>query len=168
MEAIKIVMFATAAAIVYGVLHDLVTAHVCVEYFTIAHPPIFPTSSPILLALGWGVVATWWVGLPLGGGLAIVARLGTARKVSLAELRRPIAKLMIFTGLAAFLAGSLGASLVAAGAAPVPGGWAPLIPADKHIAFSADAWAHLASYGVGTLAGLFLIGRTLWCRVRGA
>lgn len=65
----------------YGVLHDLVTAHVCVEYFTVGHPQLFEfeTDSPTLLALGWGVVATWWVGAGLGVPLALVARVGSRR-----------------------------------------------------------------------------------------
>ena len=66
MEFIKILFFSVVAAIFYGILHDQVTAHICVEYFSIAHPPVFTTNSPFLLALGWGIIATWWVGLPLG------------------------------------------------------------------------------------------------------
>ena len=40
-ESLKIVVLCIVAAIVYGILHDQVTARVCVEYFTIGHPPIF-------------------------------------------------------------------------------------------------------------------------------
>lgn len=58
MEAVKIVSFAVLVAILYGVLHDQITAHLAVEYFTVAHAPVFPTTSPFLLALGWGVIAT--------------------------------------------------------------------------------------------------------------
>ena len=76
MEALKIVLFATLAAVCYGILHDQVTAHLCVEYFTIAHPPVFPTESPFWLAIGWGIIATWWVGLRLGVLLAVAARFG--------------------------------------------------------------------------------------------
>ena len=39
------------AAIAYGILHDLVTAHVFAEYFTIGHPPVFHTDDPIRLHL---------------------------------------------------------------------------------------------------------------------
>ena len=53
-ETVKIVLLCIAAAVVYGILHDQVTARVCVEYFTIGHPPVFNTDSPTLLALGWG------------------------------------------------------------------------------------------------------------------
>jgi hypothetical protein len=63
MEAIKIVGLCIVAGAIYGVLHDQVTAHVCLEYFTVFHPTIFHTQSPTLLALGWGVLATWWVSL---------------------------------------------------------------------------------------------------------
>ena len=51
MEAVKIGILCIAVAVVYGILHDQVTARVCVEYFTIGHPPMFPTNSPTLL--GW-------------------------------------------------------------------------------------------------------------------
>ena len=58
MQVLAILALSILAAIVYGVLLDPVTARVCLEYFTIRHPPIFGTDSPTLLALGWGVVAT--------------------------------------------------------------------------------------------------------------
>jgi hypothetical protein len=161
LEAVRIVLFATMAAIVYGVLHDLVTANLCVEYFTVAHPPVFPTRSPILLALGWGVIASWWVGLGLGIGLAMAARIGAARKTNLAELRRPVILLMIATGAAAIVSGAIGASLAAAGFTPIPDFWTKIIPAERQTAFAADAWAHSASYGFGAIGGLFVIVRTL-------
>ena len=41
MEILKIAGLCILSAIFYGVLHDQVTARVCVEYFTIGHPPIF-------------------------------------------------------------------------------------------------------------------------------
>ena len=62
---VAIVALALFAGIAYSILHDQVTARVCVEYFTVGHPRIFPTESPTLLAIGWGIVATWWFALPL-------------------------------------------------------------------------------------------------------
>ena len=47
METIKIILMEVAAAIVYGILHDQITARVCVEYFTIGHAPIFHLDSAI-------------------------------------------------------------------------------------------------------------------------
>lgn len=165
-EAIKITLFSTAAAVVYGILHDQVTAHLCVEYFTIAHPPVFPTQSPFLLALGWGIIATWWVGLPLGLSLAAAARIGSVPKLGLADLRRPIVLLMVASAVAALIAGLTGALLVATSMAPVPGNWVEVIAPAKHVAFSADAWAHMASYVFGLAGGLFLVGATIRRRLR--
>jgi hypothetical protein len=165
-EAMRIVLFVVGAAIGYGILHDLVTAHLCVEYFTIAHPPVFPTESPILLALGWGVIATWWVGLALGIGLASAARFGHLPKMGLAEVRRPIVILLLVSAAAASVAGAIGALLVSSGVTPMIGEWAVMIPSERHVAFSAAAWAHGASYGVGGLGDLVVIIRTFRGRVK--
>ena len=161
MQSIRIILFATAAAILYGILHDQVTAHLCVEYFTIAHPPVFPTTSPFLLAVGWGVIATWWVGLPLGVLLAAAARLGRHNRLTVSQLKRPILLLMAVSAIAALIAGIACAAMVAAGSMAVPGGWGNVIPPEKHVAFSAAAGAHLASYLSGFIGGLVLIGLTI-------
>ena len=64
-------LFVIALSIAYGIAHDMVTAHVAVEYFTVYHPHIVDSKSPIIMALLWGVIATWWVGLLAGLLLAI-------------------------------------------------------------------------------------------------
>jgi len=61
MQFTRIVLTCVVASVLYGILHDQVTAHICVEYFSVFHSPVFPTESPTLLALGWGVIATWWM-----------------------------------------------------------------------------------------------------------
>src|SRR5690349_18959242 len=108
METIKIVLLCILSAVVYGILHDQVTARVCVEYFTIGHPPMFDTDSPTLLALGWGIIATWWVGLLLGIPAALVSRLGSWPKYDAAHLIRPVCGLMVVMGCASLLAGLAG------------------------------------------------------------
>jgi hypothetical protein len=92
-ESLKICFVSICAAILYGVIHDQITARVCLEYFTVFHPPIFETQSPTLLALGWGVIATWWMGAFLGVLLAIAARVGSRPKLSAVNLLKPIGKL---------------------------------------------------------------------------
>jgi hypothetical protein len=166
LEFLKITGFATFAAITYGILHDQVTAHVCVEYFTVAHPPVFPTESPFWLAIGWGIIATWWVGLPLGIGLALAGRLGRRPKFGLAELKAPIVRLMAFSGLFALLSGLAGASLAWSGSVWAIGGWAEAIPTNKWPLFAFDVWAHSASYFAGAFGGTFLIARTIVLRHR--
>lgn len=45
MEPLKIILLCLVSAVGYGILHDQVTARICVEYFTIGHPMLFPTTS---------------------------------------------------------------------------------------------------------------------------
>src|SRR5436853_1440044 len=99
MESLKILLLCILAAITYGILHDQVTARVCVEYFTIGHPPIFHTDSPTLLAIGWGIIATWWVGLMLGIAAALAARTGSWPKLNASAFMRPIGILMAIMGV---------------------------------------------------------------------
>ena len=58
MQFTKIVGMSIIAAVLYGIAHDQITARICVEYFTIGHPPIFGTDDATLLGLGWGIFAT--------------------------------------------------------------------------------------------------------------
>src|ERR1700733_5372270 len=108
MESIKIILLCVVSAVVYGIVHDQITARVCVEYFTIGHPPVFHTDSPTLLGLGWGVIATWWVGLILGVPLAMVARLGPMPKKTGAALIRPLITLLLIMACCALLSGVIG------------------------------------------------------------
>jgi hypothetical protein len=58
MQSIAIIFLSVAAAIVYGIVHDQITARICIEYFTIGHPRLIDSDSPTVLGLFWGVVAT--------------------------------------------------------------------------------------------------------------
>src|SRR4051812_35844890 len=108
MQAIKIVLLCIWAAILFGILHDQVTARVCVEYFTVGHVNVFNTDSPTLLGLGWGVLATWWVGLMLGIPVAIFARAGGRPKLGWRELLKPVAILMLCADIASLVCGTAG------------------------------------------------------------
>jgi hypothetical protein len=166
MEFLKIVVFSTLAAIVYGILHDQVTAHVCVEYFSVAHPDIFHTQSPFLLALGWGVVATWWVGLPLGTFAAIAARMGSPPRLALADLRPMILWLLVGMASCATTAGLYGAYGTAHGWLRPPSEWYLVIPKSKWAPFTSDAYAHLASYASGIVGGIGVIAYILIVRLQ--
>lgn len=159
----KIAALVTVVAIAYGIAHDQVTARVCLEYFTIGHPPLIPTESPTLLALGWGIVATWWVGLPLGVLLAAVARIGPKPRLSARDLRRPIVLLLATMGGGAVLAGAVGGVLATFGLVWLVPPMSELVQADRHTRFLIDLWAHSASYLIGILGGAVVIFRT-WRR----
>jgi hypothetical protein len=152
MEAIKIVALCVAAGAIYGILHDQVTARVCLEYFTVFHPDIFHTQSPTLLALGWGVLATWWVSLPLGIMLAIAARAGSRAKLTTSQIIRPLLKLLAIMAIFALAAGILGYFLQGLGMEY----YATAIPKEIRNTFYADLWAHEMSYLTGLTGGIIL------------
>ena len=149
------------AAIAYGVVHDQITARVCVEYFTIGHPRVFATDDPTLLGLGWGVIATWWVGLMLGLPLALAARVGGWPKLGPGQLLKPLAVLLVSLGALALVAGLAGWIAAQQGWVWLVGPLAERVPQAKHVAFLADLWAHLASYLGGFLGGVVLCVWTL-------
>jgi hypothetical protein len=107
-ESLKIVLTCVFAAVLYGIVHDQITARICIEYFTVFHPPVFVTNSPTLLAFGWGVIATWWMGAFLGVLLAIAARTGSRPKLPAVNVLKPVMKLLGWMAGSAVFAGLLG------------------------------------------------------------
>lgn len=157
MQALRIILMSIAAAVIYGELHDQITVRICVEYFTIGHPPVFGTEDPTLLGLGWGVIATWWAGLLIGVPLAIAARAGTRHKRSAGTLIRPVATLLFSMAVCACLAGIAGWLLARQGAVFLVGPIADRVPVNRHVQFLADLWAHSASYLSGFVGGVILV-----------
>lgn len=161
MKSLSIIAMTILACVTYGIIHDQITARLCVEYFTVFHPPVFPTQDPTLLGIGWGIIATWWVGLLLGIPLAIAARAGSRPKRNAKDLLGPIAKLMLVSGCVAFAAGVVGYLSATMGWVWMVEPWASKIPPEKHIWFLVDLWAHNASYAVGFVGGIALM-RSVW------
>ncbi len=55
-----------------GIALDLITANVAVEYFTVHHPRVVDSTSPWVMAVVWGIGASWWFGAIAGGVLAFL------------------------------------------------------------------------------------------------
>ena len=163
---LTIVGMSILAACLYGMCHDLVTAHLCVEYFTIGHPPLLPTESPILLAVGWGIIATWWVGLLLGIPLALCSRLGQSPPRTARDLLRPIACLLGAMAACSVIAGFFGHMLAVHRVVYLLPGLAQRVPADRHVWFLTDLWAHLSAYITGFIGGIILCVMTVIGRQR--
>jgi len=158
MRFFGIVLLTLFFAIAYGVLHDQVTVRVSLEYFTVAHPMIFKTESPTLLALGWGVMATWWVALPFGFLLASGAQHGRRYpELPAAEVARLLFLLMAVMAGSALAAGLVGYYLCSAGLIALPEGFAESIPLASHNSFMAAWWSHAASYLVGVSGAVILL-----------
>jgi hypothetical protein len=166
MQGVLIFLLSITAAIVYGIAHDQITVRICVEYFTIGHPPVFPTSDPTMLALGWGIIATWWVGAILGVPLALAARVGKQPPLPASALVKPIFLLLACMATCAALAGLAGYVAASNHIVVLSGDLAERIPPDRHIPFLVDLWTHLASYASGFLGGLLLIAWTLIARYK--
>jgi hypothetical protein len=160
MHSLAIIGLCMLMSVVYGIALDQVTARVCVEYFTIGHRRVFDTESPTLLGIGWGILATWWVGLILGIGLALAARIGRRPKRHVLSLVVPIALLLAFTACAAMAAGVAGYCLASLDMVYLTRPLASDVPRHRHVVFLADMWAHTATYVVGAVGGLFVIVQT--------
>jgi len=166
MRFLSIIFLSILASVIYGIIHDQITARICVEYFTIGHPPVFDTADPTLLALGWGTIATWWVGLILGVLLAIAARMGSWPRLSASQLVRPLGMMLAIVGILAAVAGLIGHYFAVRQWVVLVEPLASQIPADKQIPFITDLWMHLASYIFGFLGGIVLCIRLVIVRWR--
>jgi len=148
-ESIKIVLGCIAAAVLYGIVHDQFTARICVEYFTVFHPPIFATQSPTLLGIGWGIVATWWAGAIIGVLLRSAARSGARNKRTARQLVPLVVRLLICMACCALLFGTIGYFW-----GSLPADVSEALPQELHRRLLAVWWAHNASYASGFVGGL--------------
>jgi len=153
----KVVVLCVLAAITYGIVHDQITAHLCVEYFSIAHPPIFHTDSPTILAFCWGIAATIWIGIALGVMLALVSQSKGAPPYPMAKLVRSVLILLAVMAASAFLAGLLGFELSSHSVIHLPEDLAWMIPLARHDRFMAVWFAQCASYLSGLTGVAYLV-----------
>jgi hypothetical protein len=113
----------------------------------------------VLAAIVFGIVhdqITWWVGLPLGVGLAIAARAGRRPKLNMGSLIQPLARLCLIMFCIAAIAGAIGFFTSKAGIFQLVGRLASEVPKDRHIAFLTCGWAHSASYLSAVFGGACL------------
>ena len=159
MNKLRLISICTLAAMAYGILHDQITARICLEYFTIAHPPLFHTTSTTRLAVYWGAAATAGIGLVFGALLALVSQSAGSPPSPAGQLIPRIGRLLAAMGISAWVAGCAGFYLSQRALIPFPTALAEVIPAPRHDRFIAVWFAHLASYLVGFTGSALLIGR---------
>ncbi len=167
MQWLAIIVLSILACVTYGIVHDQVTARICIEYFTIGHSQatIVPVDDPTVVGFIWGILATWWVGVILGVPLATVARSGSRPPKTVRSLIRPVAVLLGCNALLAVLVGCVGYLAASRGWIQLVGHIAERVPPEKHTVFLTDLWAHNASYAGGIVGGIVLMVR-VW-RSRG-
>ena len=153
-----VILTIMVAAICYGILHDMVTAHLCVEYFTIGHPKIIESESPVVLALTWGVVATWWIALPMGILITLFNHLGSYPSLTYRQLMYLVLKLLLIMSGLAVAAGITGHFLAQSGVIFLIPPLSEQIDTDTHNRFLAAGASHICSYVAGITGTLFLCG----------
>jgi hypothetical protein len=126
------------------------------------HPIIVPTDNPILLALMWGIVATWWVGLFLGIPLAFVCRFGSRPKLTVKDVVRPVLLLLVclygasmLLGLVGYTAGRM-ESLRLLLQLDFLHGYFGIGP-ERYAPFLFNLLAHEAAYWLGAIGGIVLL-----------
>lgn len=157
----QVAFITTLLAVAYGIIHDQITARLCIEYFSVAHPPLIPTDSPTLLAFAWGTLATVWIGAILGLFLALVSQSDGRPGISIKAITHHLSILLACMAASAFTAGLLGFELASHSIVSIPADFGNLIPPAHHIPFMAVWFAHGASYLAGIGGGAFLIFR-IW------
>jgi hypothetical protein len=163
---VPIILVFVAAAVAFGLVHDQVTARVCVEYFTIAHERIIQSESPTVLGLVWGVVATWWAGAIAGIVVGAAAREGPWPPLGWRQFVRPAAWLGLAMAGGALIGGVAGYWLTARGVIEIVPSYADAIAPDRQARFMADVVAHLTSYVMGLVGAVAIAGWTLKTRRR--
>jgi hypothetical protein len=65
-ETLVFLFHVVSLSCLLGLAVDVVTANVAVEYFTVHHPHVVDSHSPWIMAVVWGIGASWWFGLIAG------------------------------------------------------------------------------------------------------
>ena len=153
METVLFVVQVVLLSCALGIAIDLVTANVAVEYFTVHHPHVVDSDSPWVMALIWGIGASWWFGL---AAAALLWWVNSRRAVPLHRERvvLMVARAMVLLWLL-MMAIMVGVYL-----------FAGMIPAaDRRPTFESDrrlmavAMAHAAEYALGGLLTVILMVR---------
>lgn len=148
-------------SIAYGIVHDMVTAHVWVEYFTIHHVKVVESESPVVMALVWGVIATWWMGAFAGTILWAFSTLGAMPELPLARLRQ-----IMLRGMGGLLLSAMLVLMVAYLGLGFVGQGHDIEDLETKQRALAVAFTHTYSYSAGTLLVLAMGARALRLRLR--
>ena len=154
LQSLKIFLFVALSVIGYGIVHDQVTARICIEYFTVAHEPtLVDSDSPTIVGLAWGVYSTWWVGVVVGVASAVRAQVGSWPRVSFGQMIKPGGYLVLAIAIASLIAGTLAFALAEFEVIRLGPPMSAAMEPSKHSGFLSDRWSHRAAHAVGLLGG---------------
>jgi ABC-type phosphate/phosphonate transport system permease subunit len=164
MNSLKIILTSILLAIIYGIIHDLITTQICIEYFTITHPKIIESQHPIALAFLWGTIATWWVGLIFGILIVFANSFGKSRSLHFKELFPLLLKFFVILFGFALLAGVIGYFLTEIKVIHLVDRLKNQLENVDESRFLAVGWAHGASYIIGSIGIIILSFKILSIR----
>jgi hypothetical protein len=148
-------------SIVYGVLHDQLTARAYLPYFTEWEPHAsmmqLNTNDPTWVGLAWGFAATWWVGLILGLPLALVSTSGSDNWWTWRRLTGYLSGLLVCVGGLAALGYLMSLANHLKVDPSLPGSAVPSGDTTSLELFTAVLVAHNISYIGGAAAGVVMI-----------
>ncbi len=152
-EALAFVLQVVLLSCALGIAVDLVTANVAVEYFTVHHPHVVDSESPWVMALVWGVGASWWFGLVAG---ALMWWMNSRRVDPLPRRRvvRMVGRAMVLLWLV--MMGIVGGVYAIAGTIPADDR-RPTFESDRRL--MAVAMSHAAEYVLGGILTVVLMAR---------
>ena len=154
-EGLRIILICIGLSIAYGIPHDQISVRICPEYLTEWHEKLVNTDNPTLVALAFGVAATWWVGAALGILMAMAAQLGPFPVVSSRRVLWVVVGVLLLTALCS--------AYGAWWAAGHPTGRVTKVFADAGLApelqhrFGICYWMHTCSYYGGALFGVMAV-----------
>ena len=150
-ETLVFLLQVVSLSCLLGLAVDIVTANVAVEYFTVHHPHVVDSHSPWIMAVVWGIGASWWFGL-IAGLLLWWMNMRRPRPLSGKRILRIIAPslVVIWLVMMAILAGVYGIA-----------GWIPekqrkdTFESDRRL--MAVALSHSTEYVLGGIVTIVLM-----------
>lgn len=164
-QSVLIILLCMTFSVLFGILHNQISARVSEEYFTVGHRALIHSTSPTLMGIAWGVNSTWWVGLSLGVLLAIAGRAGTAGKRTASSYVKPLILLFLVCGGSSILMGYIGYRLSSGGSIPFLRGMSNAVELSRQPRYMAALWMHTTSYTVAAMGGLILSVRVAAARL---
>jgi len=158
---LQTVLISTAAAILYGLIHDQITIRICPEYFTVWHPHVSNSENLTIVALIWGVIATWWMGAFLGMLLGACATVGHRPVPPFKFVARSIVLIMLSSAAAAILAGVICWQVRWDAPSSIMGPQIIELAPEARRRFSVDLAIHNASYNFAPIAAI-IAGIAIW------
>lgn len=163
---VDLVLLCVLVSVEYGFLHELVTAHISREYFTIGAfnygaLPCWLACDRLTLATYFGIMYFWWIGLALGSFLALFCR-----KLDFIKVFWLLQRMCLMGFFLALIGAIVGGYLASAELLHIP----PLLVGmisrtDRVVAFQSAVDAHAVSYTYWLIIGPLLIYRSQSSRI---